>query len=52
MERAIVLLLQADIVAGIVVVVQMKVGVRIIIARVVIGFVQRITDGLIVVICR
>ena len=40
------------IVAGIVVVVRMKAGVSAIIARIAIGFVQRIMDGLIVVICK
>ena len=46
------LLLRMDIVVVTVAVVRMKLGVRIIIARIVIEFVQRITDGLIVVICR
>ena len=46
------LLLRMDIVVVTVAVMRMKLGVRIIIARIVIEFVQRITDGLIVVICR
>lgn len=46
------MLQQAVIAAGIAVAAQMKAGVRTIIARIAIGFVERIMDGLIVVICK
>ena len=51
-ELVYLLLLRMDIVVVTVAVVRMKLGVRLIIARIVIVFVQRITDGLIVAICR